>query len=328
MNCQGWLATPPGSGGVAIIEIHGDVEALLERIAPPGPWPIGELKLRGIAQVDTGIIVRLGEHHAQLTPHGGPHVVQRIAQEITAVGATWLNEPLHNGYPEARDEIEARVLATIARAQSPAAIPLLLEQPQRWRNNTSPLSEEERATSQRLNRLIDPPLVAVIGPPNAGKSTLFNALLGREGAIVSPQAGTTRDHVGALIDIGGIVVQWIDTPGLRKSSDPLETEAIERALDVIADADMTLGLIAPDTPLSANPTEGVDFLVVNKADLEAAAGLAKQFQAHLISSASGMGIETLLGRIREALLPSEDLQYTGRWDLSVAGGTDELRPHE
>lgn len=328
MKCRGWLATPPGSGGVAIVELDGDVEQLLSAIAPPGPWPVGELKLREIAEVDTGLVVRLNDHHAQLTPHGGPRVVELIAQKITAAGASWLREPITDAYPEAQDEIEARALAAIAQANSPIAIKLLLEQPERWRNDSSPLSEADIARSQRLNRLIWPPLLAVIGPPNAGKSTLLNQLLGREAAIVSPHAGTTRDRIGALIDIGGLVVQWIDTPGQRESDDALEQEAIQLTRKAIDRADLRIRLIAPDTELQGDPHADVDLVVVNKADLDSAPALADQYGGLLISAKSGDGIEALLGRARDALVPPGDLLHAGRWDFPLRDGTAQFDPHE
>ena len=310
------------------MEIDGEVEELLALIAPPGPWPIGELKLRGLADLDTGLVVRLSERRAQLTPHGGPRVVELIAEKIAAAGAQWHTKPLRNSYPEASDEIEERALGTIAQAASPIAIELLLKQPERWRNDSSPLSNADLARSQRLNRLIWPPTIAVFGPPNAGKSTLLNRLLGREAAIVSPQAGTTRDRIGALIDIGGLVVQWIDTPGHRESDDPLEQEAIELAHHAIEQADLRIRLIAPDTELHGDPHADADLLVVNKADLDAARYLAEQLGGLLISATSGEGIETLLGRAREAMVPPADLLHPGRWDFPGRDGTDPIEPNE
>ena len=310
------------------MDLQGDVEELLSKIAPPGPWPEGELKLRRIADVDTGLVVRIKANHAQLTPHGGPRVVERIAEAITAAGATWLKRPQHPYYPEARDEIEARVLGAISQASSPMAIPILLQQTELWRNDSSPLSQEDIARSQRLNRLLLPPMVAVIGPPNAGKSTLLNSLLGREAAIVSPHAGTTRDHIGVLLNIGGLVVQWIDTPGQRASDEPVEEEAIALANAAVEHADLRILLIAPDTPIPGDAAKQTDLLVLNKGDLQTAPRLAQELGAHLISATTGMGIESLLGRVKEALLPSEDLLNGGRWDFPGRDGTPWSELHE
>src|SRR5690606_37019664 len=74
-----------------------------------------------------------------------------------------------------------------------------------------------------------------------GKSTLLNTLAGRDLALVSGEAGTTRDHVGALIDLGGVVVRWVDTPGVREAAGP-EAEAIGLARRLAADADLVIAV--------------------------------------------------------------------------------------
>jgi GTP1/Obg family GTP-binding protein len=119
-------------------------------------------------------------------------------------------------YPEASDRFEALMLAALARAQSPLAIDLLLDQPRRWRRirrARRQLSEEDLARSTRLNRLIEPPVAVLAGQPNVGKSTLSNALLGRAMSIAYDMPGTTRDYTAGWIDLAGLVVSWHDTPG-------------------------------------------------------------------------------------------------------------------
>ena len=73
--------------------------------------------------------------------------------------------------------------------------------------------------------------MVLVGAPNAGKSSLSNALLGRDASIVSPEAGTTRDAVSARIDLAGLVVEWFDLPGVRETEDCIEREAIGLAFD-------------------------------------------------------------------------------------------------
>ena len=90
--------------------------------------------------------------------------------------------------------------------------------------------------------------VALCGRPNAGKSTLFNALLGYERAIVSPQAGTTRDTVEGSIEIEGILFHLTDTAGLRKSDDEIETEGVRRAERAVQGADVIVYLKEEDAP--------------------------------------------------------------------------------
>ena len=303
------------TGGVAIVELQGVVEPVLERIAPSAPWPVGELLLRDFAGIDTGLVVRIAQDRVQLTPHGGQHVVNRIAAALADAGATWLDRPPPASAPEATDAIEASALDAIATARSAVAVGLLLDQVQRWRADDSPLDEESIARSQRLNRLLTAPTIAVIGPPNAGKSTLLNRLLGREEAIVSPLAGTTRDRLGASLDIGGLVVNWLDTPGHRATDEPIERAALalsERAVDT---ADLRIMLTAPDTADHSPPSATEAINVINKCDLPGAEAIARERGAMAISAATGAGVDELLRELRERLVPAADLAHPGRWDF-------------
>lgn len=92
--------------------------------------------------------------------------------------------------------------------------------------------------------------VVLAGEPNAGKSSLFNYLLGRERAIVSPHAGTTRDTIEATLDIKGLTVTLVDTAGIRDSSDEIEKLGIDRSLQEIETADIVLQVFNPQfTPI-------------------------------------------------------------------------------
>ncbi|MSR34900.1 MAG: hypothetical protein EXS12_08945, partial [Phycisphaerales bacterium] len=115
-------------------------------------------------------------------------------------------------FVESTTDIQARMLYTLARAASADAIALLLAQPERWEKYGAPTSADA-PRSQRLRRLIDPPTVVIAGAPNAGKSTLLNALLGRSAAVTSPIAGTTRDFVSANIVLAGLACRVVDAPG-------------------------------------------------------------------------------------------------------------------
>ena len=102
------------------------------------------------------------------------------------------------------------------------------------------------ATAAAGRRLRDGVRVAILGPANSGKSTLFNALVGTERAIVSPHAGTTRDLVEAELEIGGVRVVLQDTAGLEAATDPVELEGIRRARGAAAAADAVVVLWPAD----------------------------------------------------------------------------------
>lgn len=134
--------------------------------------------------------------------------------------------------------------------------------------------------------------VALAGPPNAGKSSLLNALAKSDVAIVTDEPGTTRDVREVAIDLGGQLVILVDMAGLRETDSKAEAEGVRRAQREIGQADLVLWLRAPDVAADESPDTDADVWVVeSKADLSAQApGLA-------VSSRTGAGIEALLTRI-------------------------------
>ncbi|KKN27955.1 hypothetical protein LCGC14_0859150 [marine sediment metagenome] len=135
--------------------------------------------------------------------------------------------------------------------------------------------------------------VAIIGRPNTGKSTLLNALAGRDAAITSAVAGTTRDVIEVRMDLGGLPVILLDTAGLRESSDEVEAIGIERALSRAAQADLRVFLIEDGEGLPIEPRDD-DISVLSKADLRISSEGA-------ISGISGQGISELISRIQNVL---------------------------
>ncbi len=108
------------------------------------------------------------------------------------------------------------------------------------------------ADGGRGERLREGLVVAIAGPPNAGKSTLLNRLARREAAIVSPYAGTTRDVIEVHLDLGGLPVTLLDTAGIRETDDPVELEGVRRARERAAGADLVLWVVdASDGPGAA-----------------------------------------------------------------------------
>ena len=96
------------------------------------------------------------------------------------------------------------------------------------------------ADAGRGERLRDGLVVAIAGPPNAGKSTLLNRIAKREAAIVSPIPGTTRDVIEVHLDLDGYPVTLLDTAGIRDSDDPVEQEGVRRARERASEADLVL----------------------------------------------------------------------------------------
>lgn len=148
-------------------------------------------------------------------------------------------------------------------------------------------SELARPGAERMREGIR---VAIGGPPNAGKSTLFNYLVGREAAIVSPHAGTTRDVIEATISLNGIPIILADTAGLREdSSDEIERIGISRASAFLAGADVILWL---GDPADRPGVTGYVICVQAKADLGQGHG-----EGLAISAISGEGMDQLIGAV-------------------------------
>jgi tRNA modification GTPase len=150
--------------------------------------------------------------------------------------------------------------------------------------------------------------LALIGAPNAGKSSLLNALLGYERALVSPIPGTTRDYLEVPLELFGIPLIAVDTAGVRETEDPLERAGVERALRIAEEADLILYVAdrsVPRPPPPPLPWERV-VRVTTKADLPP----AWEDPAFLsVSSLTGEGIERLKEALKEALLGREGGEF-------------------
>ncbi|HEX7653338.1 MAG TPA: tRNA uridine-5-carboxymethylaminomethyl(34) synthesis GTPase MnmE [Verrucomicrobiae bacterium] len=168
---------------------------------------------------------------------------------------------------------------------------------------------------------------AIIGRPNAGKSSLLNQLLGHERAIVSPVAGTTRDTIEETANIRGIPVIFIDTAGLREAQDEIEREGIRRSRASLERAEFILHVLDAGEPLTAEDrhylAEFKDkkrLLVLNKSDLtthlDLPADLAVPAEQRLpVSSLSGQGIEALKDAIKNLVWSGEI--RADQWQVAI-----------
>jgi tRNA modification GTPase len=190
--------------------------------------------------------------------------------------------------------------------------------------------KDHLADNHRGERLRDGIYVAILGPPNAGKSSLFNELAKRDAAIVSDQAGTTRDVIEVHLDLGGYPVVVADTAGLRRTVDLVEDEGVKRALQRAEEAD--LKIIMLDGASADKPDEAtlglIDddcFVVLNKSDIADQQGASVALSevstnVRSISVKTGEGVKNLLDDLGS--------EVARRYGVQAAPGLTRLRHRE
>jgi tRNA modification GTPase len=171
---------------------------------------------------------------------------------------------------------------------------------------------EALADERRGERLREGLGVAIAGPPNAGKSSLLNRLARRDAAIVSPQAGTTRDVIEVHLDLKGYPVSVVDTAGIRDPQDAVEREGVRRALERVRTADLVLWVTdASAQPAAAMPAAAVDgrltWVIANKIDRIAPRcsdesgfnACPKERRTFFTSMTTGEGLDALVAAVAE-----------------------------
>ena len=168
---------------------------------------------------------------------------------------------------------------------------------------------ESLLSDARRGRLVREGLqIAIVGKPNVGKSSLFNALVGASRAIVTDVPGTTRDLVTEVVDFDGVRVTLVDTAGLRATRDVVEVEGVERARHAQGVSDLVLLVLDRSQPLDdadreivCQTTEYKRLIVSNKADRAPAWESTWEEKTQPISATTGVGLDALRRRIAEAL---------------------------
>jgi small GTP-binding protein len=269
---------------------------------------------------------------ADVSLHGGPWVVRWMLELARRNGFAVYDKPGEELAAEAMDAggLEGEVLRALPLARTELALRRLLEQPAAWaafaaRAHSATGEEidrevEEILADRSLWRLLHPPRVVIVGPPNVGKSTLANQLFAQERSITADLPGTTRDWVGELANVDGLAVWLIDTPGWRQTADEIEREAIGRSREQAAEADLVIMVVDATEDVERQAAQMREALgkqtkvieVVNKCDLGKGTGGGLRTVA-----TSGEGVEQVRKAIRAYFGCAEDGQGRARlWNES------------
>ena len=268
------------------------------------------LTAAGLREAEPGEFTRRAFLHGKMDLTAAEGIADLVAAETAAQRRQALHQAdgglanLYGGWAERLARLLAHQEAAIEFAED--GLPTDLDAKARAGAGALRVEIEAHLADARRGELLREGLVfAIIGAPNAGKSSLLNALVGREAAIVSARAGTTRDIVEARLDLAGVPVTLSDTAGLREAGDEIEAEGIKRAERRAQEAQLVITVFAADQPPDAETLRWVGpeaLVLVNKCDLAPAPAAIADVPAMAVSAREGIGLGTLRERLAEAAL--------------------------
>jgi tRNA modification GTPase len=327
-----WFVAPHSYTGDDVVEISGHGSPLLleqvvelaiaggARLAEPGEFTL-RAYLKG--RIDLAQAEAVADLVNAVTPLQARSAMDQLEGTLTGV-IRRIDAALFDlaARLEASLDFPEEGFHFITREETVAAVAAV-------RADLNRLAEEGRAG--RVVR--EGRMIVIGGPPNAGKSSLFNALLGADRAIVTDVPGTTRDVLSERVDIGGVPVTLVDTAGLREASDAIEAEGVRRARAAHHVAAMTVLVLDRSTPLPENLSELLSHagvIVVNKIDQPAAWDVAdlrkgkgqraegkgkgkgereeESDDVVNVSALTGAGLDNLRRRLSNALTDREELR--------------------
>ncbi len=314
------LQTPPGRGGIAVIYVEGPgtlriIDSIFRPYRSHARGGVGLLQLGRIVDKEAVIDETIVHHRAssaEINIHGSPEVARAVLELLGRCGATIASgdAPAAQSFPLSHPKwnnpaIGREMLDLLPKARSSLVVATLSQQ---WSSGISRLARADhpdpvalREAADRLaqvQRLLEPPEVVLTGPPNVGKSTLTNALLGRNVSIVHDRPGTTRDWVRELGLFDDVPIYLTDTAGIWSLPEGVDAEAVRRARKCVERAHLVLLLSAGEQQ------EGPEWLVGKQvirvgAKCDVCPGSSNTDVN--VSAVTGEGLQDLKHRVLEAL---------------------------
>ncbi|HWE97432.1 MAG TPA: GTPase [Tepidisphaeraceae bacterium] len=313
------LLTAPGASAIAVVRLVGPatgefLRRHFSKEATPGRCVHGDLADGGQI-IDDPVLVALPDGGADVNLHGGPWVVRRVLELARREGFE-ICEQSRGAIPEEFADggtiLEREIAAYLPLARTELSLRVLLAQESAWEEFLSRQQASaalgRRAIRQILEdlslvHLLHPPTVAIVGPPNVGKSTLANQLFGQERSITADLAGTTRDWVGEIANIDGLPVMLMDTPGIRETDDAIERTAIARSREQIERSQLVVMVLDASAPLDSEVSAMLAaypraIAVANKSDMPLAWDASSLNAIHTVATTGG-GVGDLRHAIAE-----------------------------
>lgn len=331
-NCFAGVRTGRGAAAIGSVELAGPgAEAVVRKLFTPtgsnadfseGSIIYGRFVDDG-QTIDDGIVGIEGPERFALHCHGNPLILEqilRLAQRHGAQIVPYEQMLTRQFKAECSNAIEAEAKLECLKSVSLLGVQIIQNQSMgltkivaQWLQSTNldSIRCEAKAILARsaiARRIIRGVTIVLAGPPNSGKSTLLNHLAGREQALVSDTAGTTRDWVTAAGRIEPLYIEWIDTAGMDEllaRPDELEQAAQQRTKELLSKCDLILYILDATQPMPKQfltpPNDIPILMVLNKCDLQACLRMEdlpdSANPAVMISAKDGTGIETLTEQI-------------------------------